>query len=96
MSPILWALISITLCAALTSAAADPAPLHSNGGEEVHSAVTDVPKMIDMSHADPKTWSGLPAATQLEEQSPAVTSGNEELRFPVQQPTVALTIHGLF
>ena len=35
---------------------ADPRP------EEFRAAVTDMPGIIDMSHADPRTWHSLPAA----------------------------------
>jgi hypothetical protein len=34
-------------------------------GQELHAAVTDIPENIDMSHADPKTWHGLPRAGQV-------------------------------
>ena len=28
-------------------------------GQELHAAVTDMPEIIDMSHADPRAWHGL-------------------------------------
>jgi hypothetical protein len=56
MIRILPALTSITPCATMTSAGADPAPFQINRGQELHSAVTDVTDAVDMSFADPKTW----------------------------------------
>ena len=71
MKGILLALTGAMLCAAqLHSAAAGPAvPLQSKTGEELHAAVTDMPEIIDMSHADPKTWHSLPSAAQVYDQS---------------------------
>ena len=46
---------------------ADPTPLWINQGEELHSAVTDVTEVVDMSYADPKTWHSLPPAAQLDD-----------------------------
>ncbi len=70
MKGILLVLPGVMLCAAtLHSAAADPAvPLQTKTGEELHSAVTDMPDIIDMSHADPKTWHSLPPAAQVYDQ----------------------------
>ena len=70
MKGILLVLPGVMLCAAtLHSAAADPAvPLQTKTGEELHSAVTDTPEIIDMSHADPKTWHSLPPAAQVYDQ----------------------------
>ena len=34
-------------------------------GQELHAAVTDMPEIVDMSHADPKTWHGLPRDGQV-------------------------------
>ena len=64
MKRLLLPLMGSILCAALPqSAAADPAvPLQTKPGEEVHAAVSDMPDIIDMSHADPRTWHSLPAA----------------------------------
>jgi hypothetical protein len=67
MIRILPALTSITLCATMTSAGADPAPFQINRGQELHSAVTDVTDAVDMSFADPKTWHSLPPAGQLDD-----------------------------
>jgi hypothetical protein len=56
------ALNSITFLVTLSGAGADPTPLWINQGEELHSAVTDVTEVVDMSFADPKTWHSLPPA----------------------------------
>jgi hypothetical protein len=79
MKGILLVLPGVMLCAAtLHSAAADPAvPLQTKTGEELHSAVTDMPDIIDMSHADPKTWHSLPPVTQVYDQALA-----QEVEFP--------------
>jgi hypothetical protein len=46
----------IMLCTAvLHSAAAD----NTRAGEKLHAAVTDMPDVIYMSHAEPKTWHSL-------------------------------------
>ena len=34
-------------------------------GQELHAAVTDMPEIVDMSYADPKTWHGLPRDGQV-------------------------------
>src|SRR5262245_43558816 len=62
MKGVLPSLMGIVFCAlALNSAAADPTTLlPTEPGEEWHAAVTDTPNVIDMSHADPKTWHSLP------------------------------------
>lgn len=67
MKKFLLPLTGIMLCAAtLQSAAADPAvPPQTKQGEESHAAVTDMPDIIDMSHADPRTWQSLPPAAQV-------------------------------
>jgi hypothetical protein len=56
MKRILLSLTGITLCAVtFQSAPADPAVfLQTKHGEESHAVVTDIPDIIDMSHADPK------------------------------------------
>jgi hypothetical protein len=52
--------ILVPLTCAMLSVATNPAiPLQSQ-----HSAVTDMPAIIDMSHADPKTWHSLPPAAE--------------------------------
>ncbi len=82
MNSSLLALMSGLLCAAtLQSATADPAvPLLIETSEEVNSVVTDVPEIIDMSRADPKTWHKLPSTAYIHDQSPADV-GSQELEF---------------
>jgi hypothetical protein len=79
MKGILPSLASLMLCAStLHSGAADTEGfLQSKAAEEVHAAVTDVPNIIDMSHADPKTWHSLPLEAQGYGQVLA-----QELEFP--------------
>ena len=60
------ALNSITFLVTLSGAGADP-NLWINQGEELHSAVTDVTEVVDMSYAHPKTWHSLPPAAQLDD-----------------------------
>ncbi len=44
----------------------DPAVPHQwKMGQELHAAVTDMPEIVDMSHADPKTWHRLPRDGQV-------------------------------
>ena len=79
MKAILLSLTGAMLYAAtLHSTAADPAvPLQTKTGEELHSAVTDMPDIIDMSHADPKSWHSLPPAAQVYDEVLA-----QEVQFP--------------
>jgi hypothetical protein len=93
---LLIALNSITFLVTLTSAGADPAPLWSSQGEKLHSAVTDVTGVVDMSYADPKTWHSLPPAAQLDDQTRSLCSGSNELQFPAQQQSLVLRMQGLF
>ena len=67
MSRKFLALNSITFLVALSGAGAYPTPLSINQGEELHSAVTDVTEVVDMSYADQKTWHSLPPAAQLDD-----------------------------
>ena len=60
------ALNSITFLVTLSGAGADPTPLWINQGEELHSAVTDVTEVLDMSY-DPKTWHSLPPAAEIDD-----------------------------
>jgi hypothetical protein len=96
---LLLPLMGAMLCAATPqSAAADlVAPLQIESSEEVHAAVTDIPDIIDMSHADPKTWHNLPSAAQVYDPSTA-DLGTEELEFPdsLEQPALAFTLHSPF
>src|SRR4029450_1594552 len=66
MKTMLPSLRGVVLCPlALNSAAADPtAPLPTKPDEGWHAAVTDMPGIIDMSHADPRTWDRLPPAAR--------------------------------
>jgi hypothetical protein len=67
MKRMLLTLTGIMLCtAALHSAAADT----TKASEELHAAVTDMPDVIDMSHADPKTWHSLLPAAQVYDDAP--------------------------
>jgi hypothetical protein len=64
MKGMLPSLTGIMLCTlASHSAAVDPT-LSTKTGETLHAAVTDMPDIIDMSHADPKTWHSLPPTPQ--------------------------------
>ena len=62
--PSLTGIVLCMLCAlAWHGAGAQPTqPLSTEPGEELRAAVTDIPGMIDMSHADPRTWHNVPAA----------------------------------
>ena len=61
--PSLTGIVLYLLCAfAWHGAGADPRPLTAQPGREFRAAVTDMPGIIDMSHADPRTWHSLPAA----------------------------------
>jgi hypothetical protein len=81
MKATLLALSGVMLCAAtLHSAVADPAVLlQTKTGEELHSAITDMPDIIDMSHADPKSWHSLPPSAQVYGQVLA-----QELQLPTR------------
>ena len=73
-------LTAIMLCAAtLNGATADPAaPLQTKQGEELHAAITDMPDIVDMSYADPKTWNSLPPAAQVYDHSHSHTLAFEK------------------
>jgi hypothetical protein len=63
MKEILLPLTGIMFCAAtIQSAAKTTLLLHVKQDEGWHAAVTDIPDVIDMSHADPRTWHRLPQA----------------------------------
>ena len=96
MKQILLPLTGIMLCAATLHSAADPAaPPQTKQGKELHAAVTDIPDVIDMSHADPGTWHSLPPGVRVWDRSPAHLPGLEEFNFPysLQRPTPAFTVH---
>ena len=75
-------LTGIMLCAAtLHCATAEPAAsVQTKQGEELHAAITDMPDIVDMSYADPKTWNSLPPAAQVYDhsQSHALACGEAE------------------
>jgi hypothetical protein len=77
MKRILFPLMGIALCAAtLQSAIADSAvSLQTKHGEESHAVVTDIPDIIDMSYADPKTWNRLPLAPPNDWSSEVLVQG---------------------
>ena len=70
LSPLIGiALFSATLqCAAADSAVS----LQIKHGEEAHAVVTDLPDIVDMSYANPKTWDLLPLAPPLNDWSSEV------------------------
>ena len=70
MKGILPPLMGLMLCAATHSSAADCAvPFQYETGKEMRAAVTYMPEIVDMSHADPKTWHSLPPAAQVYDQA---------------------------
>ena len=80
MKGILPALMGIMICAATHGNAADSTvPLQYETGKEMRAAVTDMPEIVDMSHADPKTWHSLPPAAQVYAQAPS-----QQMGLPVQ------------
>ena len=93
MSRILLALTGITLCATLPSVAGDPAQLQTHREEELRAAVTDMPEIVDMSYADPKTWHSLPPAAQVHDNERTLGSAVElhALRT-IQQRTLGPTV----
>jgi hypothetical protein len=67
MKPFLLPLAGLLFAAAPETLADDAVrPLYR---EELHAAVTDVPVIVDMSYADPKTWHSAPAAAEVEDPS---------------------------
>jgi hypothetical protein len=67
MKELLPSLTGIVLCMSCAlawhGAGADTTPpLSTEPGKELRAAVTDMPDMIYMSHADPRTWHSLPTA----------------------------------
>jgi hypothetical protein len=56
-------------------------PFRLNKVQEVHAAVTDMPDIIDMSNADPRTWQSLPPAAQVYDQ---VLVHEGILRYPIR------------
>jgi len=76
-------LIGIMLCAVtLYGATADPAAsLQTKQGEELHAVITDMPDIVDMSYADPRTWNSLPPAALVYDHSHSHTLASEEAAF---------------
>jgi hypothetical protein len=54
--------VHLLLLTAIMLCMATPHSDQSTPAAELGAAVTDMPDIIDMSHADPKTWHSLPAA----------------------------------
>ena len=80
MKKILRALTGIMLCAGtMHSEATDSVALQYETGKQMRAAVTDMHEIIDMSHADPKTWHTLPPATPFYD-----LALSEEMKLPVQ------------
>jgi hypothetical protein len=76
MKKILLPLTGAIFCVA-TFQGVDPAVSDKiRPGEEWHAAVTDMPTIIDMSYADPRTWHRLPSAQTNK-------SDGEELDQPI-------------
>ena len=68
--------------ATLHGATADPAAsLQTKQGEGLHAAITDMPDIVDMSYADPRTWKSLPPAAQVYDHSHSHTLAFEEAEF---------------
>jgi hypothetical protein len=70
MKELLPSLTGILLCMLCTLAwhvadADTTLPLSTKPGEELRAAVTDMPDIIDMSHADPGTWHNVPTALPI-------------------------------
>lgn len=83
MNGMLLSLTGVMLFAlTLHSAAADTkVPLSTKIDIVLHAAVTDMPDIIDMSHADPKTWSSLLPTAQR-----SVWASTIEIKFSAARP----------
>jgi len=76
-------LMGVMLCAATpTSADARVVAPQIKQVEEVHAAVTDMPDIIDMSNADPRTWQSLPPVAQVYDQ--VLVHGAKFLSYPIR------------
>jgi hypothetical protein len=64
MKGILPSLAGLMLIASTLHSGAAECLLQSKSSKNLHAAVTDMPDIIDMSHADPKTWHSLPPEAQ--------------------------------
>jgi hypothetical protein len=60
-------------------------PSQSQKAGEVHSAVVDLPKVADLSHASPDTWHTLPPPVEVYEQHPS----NGPARYEAQPPDIS-------
>lgn len=85
MTEFLLKLTGVMVCAAIMhSIAAERAvPLQTKQVEELHAAVTDMPDIIDMSNADPRTWQSLPPAAQANDQ--VLVPEGEFLRYLISR-----------
>ena len=93
MKQILLPLTGIMLCAATLHSAADPAaPPQTKQAKELHAAVTDIPDIIDMSHADPGTWHSLPPGVRVWD----APSGTRRVQLPLLTSAAKPSIHGPF
>jgi len=92
MKAIRLSLTGIMLCAApFHGTAADPAvPLQTKQGEESHAAVTDIPDIIDMSHADPRTWHRLPRDAQVNDRSSKESDQRTGFTFESSKAAIAV------
>jgi hypothetical protein len=75
-------LMGVMLCAATLNGADGWAVAPQTKQVEVHAAVTDMPDIIDMSNADPRTWQRLPPAAQVYDQ--VLVHEGEFLSYPIR------------
>ena len=73
-------LIGVMLCAATLNSADGRTVAPQTPVEEVHAAITDMPDIIDMSNADPRTWKRLPPAAQVQ----VLVHDEEFRRYPIR------------
>jgi hypothetical protein len=64
MKGMLPSLTGIMLCTLASHGAAVDPTLSAKTDEALHAAVTNMPDIIDMSHADPRTWHSVPPTAQ--------------------------------
>ena len=62
----LLVLMAIPFAMATQAIADDAFKTHNRA--ELHAAVTDIPVIVDMSHADPLTWHSAPGPVEIEVQ----------------------------
>ena len=75
-------LIGVMLCAATLNSADGRTVAPQTPVEEVHAAVTDMPDIIDMSNADPRTWERLPPAAQVRDK--VLVHEEDFLTYPIR------------